>query len=322
MSEQAKPSGTEVLFEHETVLLKKSVEMLMAGCSEVGGRPLIVDGTLGGGGHSEALLEAGARVIGLDQDPHALKSASGRLTGYGGDFEAVRSNFENVDQVLAERGIEGVDGFLLDLGVSSPQLDVAERGFSFRKDGPLDMRMNPAVGRTAADIVNDEDEVELARVFFTYGEERKSRKIARAIVQEREKKPFLRTSELAGFIEKIAPSRSKIHPATRVFQGLRIAVNRELEVLETFLEKVGGLLRPGGRVVIITFHSLEDRIVKHYFRKTSQPWVDRPEWPEPRPNPEYQFELVTRKALSPTEEEVEKNRRARSSKLRAVQKIQ
>jgi len=308
-------------FQHETVLLKESVDFLMDSDFSEEKERLIVDGTLGGGGHSESLLMAGARVIGLDQDPAALEAASARLLSYGDLFEAVHSNFEEIDTVLKERGITGVDGMLLDLGVSSPQLDVAERGFSFRQDGPLDMRMNPEADRTAAELVNEESEEELARIFFEYGEERQSRKIARAIVNAREKKPFTRTSQLADFIAKVAPSYGRIHAATRSFQGLRIAVNRELEVLEVFLEKAGGLLNEGGRLVIITFHSLEDRIVKHYFKKCSRPWLDRPEWPEPRPNPDYQFELVTRKAMSPAEEEVEKNRRARSSKLRVVQKI-
>jgi 16S rRNA (cytosine1402-N4)-methyltransferase len=280
-----------------------------------------VDGTLGGGGHSESLLQAGARVIGIDQDPQALAFASRRLAPFGERFEAVRANFAEIGSVLDRLGILEIDGALLDIGVSSWQLDAPERGFSFQAQGPLDMRMNPEGPVTAAVLVNTMDEEELARLFWTLGEEPASRRIAAAIVRERATHPFATTLELAACVEKVSPRRGRTHPATKVFQALRIAVNRELEVLSKALETIAGRLKPGGRLGVITFHSLEDRIVKQFFKARSTEWLDRPEWPQPRRNPEFQFRLLTPKPIEATPEEQTRNPRSRSAKLRGVEKL-
>ena len=284
---------------------------------------VIVDLTLGGGGHSERLLKQGARVIGFDQDLEAIRFATERLQRFGDQFTAVHSNFESVVEKLAELGIEHVDGVLIDLGVSSRQLDAAERGFSFMREGPLDMRMDASDEHlpTAADWVNTKDMEELMQIFFDYGEEKFSRRIAREIVDRRETKPFETTAELAEMIEAVVPRRGPKHPATRVFQALRIAVNRELEVLESTLGKLPTILADGGRVAVITFHSLEDRAVKLFFRRASVPTIDDPTWPEPKPNPDYFFRLPRRKPYLPDEQEVRVNPRARSAKVRAAERL-
>ena len=282
---------------------------------------VIVDGTLGGGGHTEAMLQAGAHVIGIDQDEQALVHAEARLEAYFDRFTAVKGNFENIQHLLRSLGQDKVDGILVDIGVSSWQLDEADRGFSFAKDGPLDMRMNRSEGRTAADLVNTASEQELKTIFFEYGEERASNKIARRLVERREQKPFTTTLDLADFISSMIPRGGKSHPATRIFQALRIAVNDELGVLERLLMNASAMLRPGGRLAVITFHSLEDRIVKQFFKHTSQPQIDRKEWPEPRPNPDYHFKLLTRRPVTASADELKQNRRSRSAKLRVVEKI-
>ena len=284
----------------------------------------IVDCTLGGGGHTELLLGAGARVIGIDQDPEAIAHASARLAqrvASGGKFEAIHSSFGDVPEVLARMGLVGVDGFLLDLGVSSHQLDTPERGFSFQKQGPLDMRMNPGALVTAADLVNTASAEQLERMFREYGEEPQARRIAQKLVKERLVRPFKRTLELADAVEAVSPRRGHTHPATRVFQALRIAVNRELDVLEQTLESLGHLLLAGGRLAVITFHSLEDRIVKQSFQRRATPTLDRPEWPAPRANPECIFRKVTSKPLIATEVEQRANARSRSAKLRVVERL-
>ncbi|MCB1231726.1 MAG: 16S rRNA (cytosine(1402)-N(4))-methyltransferase RsmH [Verrucomicrobiae bacterium] len=286
-----------------------------------GSEKWIFDGTLGGGGHSEALLRAGASVIACDQDLEAIVYASARLAVFGERFSAVHANFGSIDRILSESGVGAVDGILLDLGVSSRHLDAAERGFSFQKDGPLDMRMNFTEGRSAADLVNEEDEAELARIFWEFGEERASRKIARAIVTAREKQPFTRTLELAGLIASVLPRGGAKHPATRVFQALRIAVNEELVRLNEALAKSIDCLKPGGALAVITFHSLEDRIVKQFMRRHSEKTIDRPEWPAPKPNPEYFFDLPGRKPIAPSVEEQKANPRARSAKLRVAVRV-
>ncbi len=301
---------------HSSVLLAETMESL----APAPGR-LIIDGTLGGGGHSEALLAAGARVIGIDQDPDAIAYASRRLAIFGERFTAVQSSFAKVSEALDPLGVALVDGVLLDLGVSSHQIDVAERGFSFMQDGPLDMRMDPGSAISAADLVNTMSAEQLERIFRSHGEEPAARKIAGRLVRDRMVKPFATTLELAQAVESVVPRHGKTHPATRVFQALRIAVNRELEVLEQALLQYSARLAVGGRFAIITFHSLEDRIVKSFFAHRSAEWLDRPEWPAPKRNPEYQFKRITRKALVASDAEQQANPRSRSAKLRVVERI-
>ncbi len=302
-------------FRHEPILREAIVKLLRAGQGR-----LFVDGTLGGGGHSEAFLQAGARVIGIDQDPEAIAAASDRLAQFGERFTAVLANFAELDCVLDKFHFEQIDGAFLDIGVSSWQLDSEERGFSFMKNGPLDMRMNPNSRRSAADLVNRADREELAEILWKFGEEKASRRIAAQIVSDRKKRPFATTFDLVESIERVLPRRGKTHPATKTFQALRIAVNCELEVLEIGLEVFSRRLAVGGRLGVLTFHSLEDRIVKRFFRQGSTKWLDRPEWPEPLPNPDYIFKPVTSKPLTPDAEEQLRNPRSRSAKLRIVEK--
>lgn len=301
---------------HLPVILEASIELMAPSQGKI-----IVDGTLGGGGHSEAFLEAGAKVIGLDQDPEAIASASARLSRFGDRFRAIQSNFSEVAGVLKDLGIERIDGGFLDLGVSSWQLDTPERGFSFMRNGPLDMRMNPKAPISAADLVNTASENELAQIFRTFGEETAANRIAARIVHERAKGTIETTLQLAELVEKVIPRRGKTHPATRVFQGLRIAVNRELEVLSQGLEEFTRHLARGGRLGVISFHSLEDRIVKNFFKQRSVAFLDRPEWPEPRPNPDYMFKLLTNKPVVADEKEQSLNPRSRSAKLRVAERI-
>jgi 16S rRNA (cytosine1402-N4)-methyltransferase len=305
-------------YHHTPVLLSETLAALAPRAGEI-----FVDGTLGGGGHAQALLEAGADVIGIDQDPEALISTKeNRLRRYGEHFRPARANFENLGAVLDSLGAPEVDGVLLDLGVSSWQLDTPARGFSFQREGPLDMRMDPEGPVTAADLVNTASAEELARIFKQYGEEPHARRIAARIVSARVLKPFETTMQLALAVEGVAPRRGRIHPATRVFQALRIAVNREMEVLASVLGQAAQRLRPGGRMAVITFHSLEDRMVKEFFKLRTTAELDRPEWPQPRPNPDYIFRALTRKPIIASAEEQQRNPRSRSAKLRAVEKIQ
>lgn len=301
---------------HRPVLLAETLELLLP-------RPgrLFIDGTLGGGGHTEALLEAGAQVIAIDQDPEALAYAGARLARFGDRLTLVRGNFAEVEAELDRLGATQVDGVLLDIGVSSHQVDSAGRGFSFAKDGPLDMRMNPDGPIRASDLVNTMSAAQLERIFRTYGEEPNARRIAGRLVRDRAVTPFETTLQLAESILSIVPRRGKTHPATRVFQALRIAVNRELEALETALPAFAARLAPGGRFAVITFHSLEDRIVKQFFQSRSAEQVDNPTWPAPRPNPDRLFQKVTGKALVAGETEQQSNPRARSAKLRVVERI-
>lgn len=301
---------------HAPVLLREA----MAALAPAPGK-LFLDGTLGGGGHTEALLAAGARVVGLDQDPEALAFARKRLAAAGANFCAACANFAEAGRVLGEFGISEIDGALLDLGVSSWQLDTAGRGFSFLREGPLDMRMNPASGITAAELLQTADAGELERIFREFGEEPAARRIAVGLARDRMIRPFATTLDLASAVERIVPRRGKTHPATRVFQALRIAVNRELENLVLGLEQISARLGSGARFGVITFHSLEDRIVKTFFRHRSLEFLDRPEWPAPRPNPDFLFRPVTRKAVVAGAEEQQQNPRARSAKLRVVEKI-
>ena len=299
---------------HESVLLAEVVQML----APAPGR-LIVDGTLGGGGHSAALLAAGATVIGMDQDPEALAFASALLGGE--NFRPVRSNFAQAGTALDALGSAQIDGALLDLGVSSRQLDAAERGFSFMREGPLDMRMDPAGLLTAADLVNTMAGDQLERILRNFGEEPAARKIATRLVRDRMVQPFTTTKQLAAAVETVVPRRGRTHPATRTFQALRIAVNRELDVLTEGLAQFSARLAPGGRFAVITFHSLEDRIVKQFFKARTTEFLDRPEWPAARPNPDFIFRAVTGKPVIASEAEQRANPRARSAKLRVVERI-
>ena len=310
------PSGAAGAFYHQPVLLAAVADALRPAAGK-----LIVDCTLGGGGHSEVLLEQGASVIGIDQDPDAIAAASARLTRFGSQFRAVRGTFAEFGAVLDSLQIISVDGALLDLGVSSHQIDTPERGFSFQQDGPLDMRMNPAALISAADLVNTMSAEQLERIFRQFGEEPAARKIATRITRDRMVSPFTRTLQLAETIEQVTPRRGKTHPATRVFQALRIAVNREMEALNAALEQITPRLSSGSRFAVITFHSLEDRVVKQYFKQGSDEWIDRPEWPEPRRNPQYLFRKVTNRAVAATDEEQRANPRSRSAKLRVVEKL-
>jgi 16S rRNA (cytosine1402-N4)-methyltransferase len=286
---------------------------------DAGPGKFIIDGTLGGGGHSEIFLKAGARVLGIDRDPEALAHARARLAGYGDRFSTWEGNFSRLAEIPGIQTGEQADGLLMDLGVSSRQLDSAARGFSFMREGPLDMRMGPSSPRTAADIVNQWPEADLVRILFEYGEESSARRIAGAILRQRAVRPFVTTLDLANCIEKAVGRHGRTHPATKTFQAIRMAVNEELESLATALAAAPAALKPGGRLLIITFHSLEDRMVKRFLKHRSTPFLDEPGWPEPRPNPDYQFRLLARKAVSPTAGELSLNPRARSAKLRVAQ---
>ena len=302
---------------HEPVLLAETMELL----APAPGR-LFVDGTLGGGGHTAALLARGARVIGLDQDADAIAFATARLGDADENFRAVRSSFALVGEVLDGLGIAQIDGgALLDLGISSHHVDDPARGFSFQADGPLDMRMDQRMPLTAADLVNTMGGEQLERIFRTYGDEPAARKIAARLTRDRLVKPFATTLQLAEAIESVVPRRSKTHPATRVFQALRIAVNRELDTLTAGLEEFTARLAPGARFGVITFHSLEAKAVKSFFKARSVEFLDRPEWPEPRPNPDYIFKAITRKAVCASDAEQRANPRSRSAELRVVEKL-
>jgi 16S rRNA (cytosine1402-N4)-methyltransferase len=282
-------------FGHEPVMVDEVVRFL-------GGRATVVDLTLGAGGHAEALLESGVgRLIGVDRDPEAVTVASGRLSRFGDRFAAVRARFSDVP--VENR----VDGVLYDLGVSSMQLERPERGFSFRHEGPLDMRMAGGRDRgdqSAMDLVNAASEEDLARIIFEYGEERRSRRVAAAIVRARRRRPIETTEELAGIVvSAVGGRRGGPHPARRTFQALRIAVNRELEELATSLPRAVGVLAPGGRVVVIAYHSLEDRIVKRFFAGDER------------------LTVLTKKPLVPSADEAARNPRARSAKLRAAELV-
>lgn len=298
-------------FSHVTVLKDESVRALQPAAGKV-----IVDGTLGGGGHSEALLAQGARVIGIDRDPVALAAARARLSNFGERFELRAGNFGDVERLLAG---EEVDGLLLDLGVSSPQLDTAERGFSFQADGPLDMRMGPD-GETAAALIARLPEQELADVIYTLGDEPFSRPIARELKRALPKT----TAEAAAAVGRGVPRAKwpkRIHVATRTFQALRMAVNGELEALGAALDALPRVLRRGGRAAIISFHSLEDRMVKEKFRELEGRCTCPPGLPVCACGQRGQFQALTRKAITASDAELEANPRARSAHLRVVEKM-
>jgi 16S rRNA (cytosine1402-N4)-methyltransferase len=306
-------SAAPVAPGHVPVLLKEAMEALDP---REGG--VYVDGTFGAGGYTRSLLDHGARVIALDRDPSAIRIGEELKAASGGRLELVEARFGELDEVVKRLGEDAMDGIVLDIGVSSMQLDEAARGFSLRFDAPLDMRMGSS-GRSAADILRDEDEATIADILFHYGEERASRRIARAIVVDRETKPYTSTLELAGMIARVAPARrgELTHPATRAFQALRIAVNDELGELARGLTAAEGLLMPGGRLVVVTFHSLEDRIVKQFFasrsgrgRAASRRLPGEPVEAEPT------FEVPRGQPIEASEAEVSANPRSRSAKLR------
>jgi 16S rRNA (cytosine1402-N4)-methyltransferase len=317
MEPPEEPTHTRDLpFYHLPVLMQEVLDMLQPAPGK-----LIFDGTLGGGGHTEAILQKGARVVAMDQDDDALRYAGERMKPYADRFCALKGNFRDFPSVLAEAGVTGLDGMLIDIGVSSHHLDDAERGFSFAKDGPLDMRMNTSAPLTAADVVNTYPQEELERIFFEYAEEPQARRIARAIVNDRAQLPFTRTLQLAEMIARVCPKYSKKHPATLVFQALRCEVNQEYAALREFLAAASKWLKPGGRLVVISFHSIEDRIVKQAFQQQSAPFIDRPEWPEAKKNPECTLRLLTKKPLEASELELSLNPRARSARLRAAERL-
>jgi len=306
---------------HRPVLLKETLKFLVP---ERGG--LFVDCTVGLGGHSEAILKSSehARVIGLDLDPAALAYSRQRLASFGDRFREFQANFRAVADVLGHAGESDPNGILVDLGVSSLQFDSTERGFSFRFDAPLDMRMDPTSGMTAADLLQQLSESEIARIIFEFGEERHSRRIARRIVERREQgKPITTTKELADLVMAAVGGgkRQQIHPATRTFQALRIAVNNELEGLGDFVELAVDLLAPDGRFVGISFHSLEDRILKQELRRLSGLCQCPPRLPVCSCGAREVVEVLTRRPVAPSAREVEENPRARSAKLRAARKL-
>ncbi|MCD6581250.1 MAG: 16S rRNA (cytosine(1402)-N(4))-methyltransferase RsmH [Desulfuromusa sp.] len=310
---------SQATFEHLPVMPEEVLRWLQPVSGGV-----YLDGTLGGAGHSRLILEAAAdsRLVGLDRDPAALQEAAEALAPYGDRVSLHHATFDQADQVLQQLDIDGLDGMLLDLGVSSHQLDTPERGFSFRHDAPLDMRMNPTVGITAADVVNQVDEAELVRIFFEYGEERYSRRIVRKIVARRKESALTTTGELAELVRQAVPGGyrpSRIHPATRVFQALRIHVNDELGQLERGVETGISLLKSGGRLIVISFHSLEDRIVKHLFREKAKGCICPPRLPVCQCNHTPTVKLLTRKGIKAGNTEVDQNARSRSAILRAVE---
>lgn len=285
-----------------------------------------LDGTLGGGGHSSLILENApeARLVGIDRDLEALAAAGEQLKKYREQIDLVHGNFSGLAEHLGSRGISALDGFILDLGVSSHQLDSGERGFSFQQNAPLDMRMDTSSGESAADLVNELPEHELERIIAEYGEERWARRIASFIVRERSEAPVTTTFRLVDIVKGAVPKAKwdeRIHPATRTFQALRIAVNHELESLEQGMRAALDLLKPGGRGVIISFHSLEDRIVKHIFREYAEGCICPRQLPVCACGRQPRVKVLTGRPVTATQQEINDNPRARSAKLRAVEKL-
>jgi 16S rRNA (cytosine1402-N4)-methyltransferase len=304
--------------QHISVLLEETINFLKPMEGEV-----FVDATLGLGGHSEAILKNDAKVIGIDQDNTAIKFAKERLIHFKENFEVYQANFSEIKEVLHLAEVEKVDGILADLGVSSLQLDSESRGFSFRFKAPLDMRMNPDSGvETAAELLKRLSEFDIAKIIYEFGEEKFSRRIARRIVERRERGEAIETTkELADICSSSVKSEDRIHPATRTFQALRIAVNHELEILEEFITDCVDSLKPNGRLVIISFHSLEDRIVKQVFQKLTGKCTCPPRFPICICKAEKKIEILTKKPVTPNELEMQQNARSRSAKLRACKKL-
>lgn len=299
-------SETKQSMEHTSVMKEEVLEGL-----SLPKKRNIVDATLGLGGHAKAILEnlsKSGKVIGFDADYDHIKEAKKKLRKFKDRVIFIHSNFEHLQEELQKTRVRAVDGVLFDLGIASPHVDFADRGFSFLREGELDMRFNRKEGKTAAEIVNNYSEKELIRIFKEYGEEKKARRIAMEIRKRRKSRRFKTTTELARFIEKKVGRSGRIHPATRVFQALRIEVNRELEVLPEALRQAVEVLKSGGRIVVISYHSLEDRIVKNFFRDLSR-------------GDDQILKLITKKPLVPTESEIAENPRSRSAKLRIVEKI-
>ncbi|MDD5945922.1 MAG: 16S rRNA (cytosine(1402)-N(4))-methyltransferase RsmH [Clostridia bacterium] len=309
-------------FNHVSVLLNEAVDGL-----DIKPDGIYVDGTLGGGGHSLEIakrLTEGGHLYGIDRDTDAIEAATERLKNYADRFTAVHGNFYNAAEILDELGVEKIDGFLLDLGVSSHQLDEADRGFSYMQDAPLDMRMDREASYSAWNVVNEKPENELNDIIFKYGEEKWARRIAQFIVAEREKKPIDTTFELVEVIKKAVPKgarRDGPHPAKRTFQAIRIEVNGELAILDKAVDDMTARLNEGGRMCIITFHSLEDRIIKNAMKRHENPCTCPPEFPVCVCGKIPDGKVITRKPIIPSEEELERNPRARSAKLRIMKKI-
>jgi len=308
-------------FYHAPVLAREAIASLNI-------RPdgIYVDGTLGGGNHSEMILErlTSGRLIGIDRDTTALDAASLKLKRFGSHFTPMQGNFADTHIILGKLGIKLADGMLFDLGISSPQVDDASRGFSYMTDAPLDMRMDRSSGRTAAELIYELSETELKRILYEYGEERYAPRIAAAIVTARTAKPITTTLELAAIIKNSMPGaalREKQHPAKRSFQALRIAVNDELSAIENMLQNAPDCLRSGGRIAVISFHSLEDRLVKNAFRKRDKGCVCPPDFPECRCGFVRSLKVITQKPITASPEELERNPRSRSAKLRVAEKI-
>lgn len=307
-------------FHHVSVLLNECIEGL-----SIDKDGIYVDGTLGGAGHSYEICKRldGGKLIGIDQDMNAINAAKERLKEFGEKVTFVNDNFSNIKNILKDLGIEKVDGFLLDIGVSSHQLDEAGRGFSYMQDAPLDMRMDITKPLSAYEVVNEYSEEEINNVIFKYGEERWAKRIAQFIVEQRAQKPIETTFELVDVIKKAVPKGARKdgpHPAKRTFQAIRIEVNGELEILEHTVDDMTEALNKGGRLCIITFHSLEDRIVKNAFRKQENPCTCPPQFPVCVCGKKPLAKVITRKPIVPSEEELEVNHRARSAKLRVLER--
>lgn len=308
-------------FEHIPVLLKEVIDGL-----NIKKDGFYVDGTLGGGGHSLEIAKrlTTGKLIGIDQDLNAIKKAREVLKNYSDKTLLVHNNFVNIKDILRDLEIERVDGILLDIGVSSHQLDQEERGFSYNKDAPLDMRMDKTRDFTAWDVVNKYSQIELEKIIWEYGEERWAKRIAEFIVGERKVEPIDTTLDLVNTIKKAIPKKVRMeghHPAKKTFQAIRIEVNKELDVLERSIPIMCRLLNKGGRLCIITFHSLEDRIVKEEFKELNKDCICPPEFPICVCDKEKEIQIITRKPIIPTTEEIERNPRARSSKLRIAERV-
>jgi 16S rRNA (cytosine1402-N4)-methyltransferase len=311
----------ETGFHHVPIMVSEVLELL-----EPSRGGIFVDGTLGGGGHAEAVLSAmpeTGRLFGIDRDDEALEAAGARLARFGDRFTAIKGNFFDMKSLLAARGVCKVDGILLDLGVSSHQLDARERGFSYKAEAPLDMRMDQSAPLSAKTVVNEWPEEKLREIFYEYGEEKFSAKIARRIVERRAERPVETTTELAELIKSAIPAKFRNepqHPARRCFQAIRIAVNGELDGLDEAIRNAHDLLNPGGRLAILTFHSLEDRIVKRCFQRLQHPCTCPPSFPVCVCGKKSKGRVVTNKPILPSEKELEENSRSKSAKLRIFER--
>lgn len=308
-------------FKHESVLLKECIENL-----KIKSDGIYVDGTLGGGGHSKYILDEidDGLLIGIDRDTEALNAAGEVLEKVGGNYKLVHNNFSNVTSILDELEIDKIDGILLDLGISSYQIDNPERGFSYMKNGDLDMRMNQDQLLTASDVVNDYSYEELIKIFFDYGEEKFSKRIARNIIEKRQEREIKTTDELVEIIKDALPKSelyNNSHPAKRIFQAIRIEVNNELGIIKNTIFDIVKRLNKGGRIVIITFHSLEDRIVKHAFKELYKDCICPPGMPICTCDEKREIKIITKKPIYPSDKELEMNSRSRSAKLRVAEKI-